>query len=314
VSVAGPMPTLWSGDGGAAALAGSRDLLAECQPPAVQLHTWAPAGTARDVRKLVPGVTLVVGVGVDGVAKECAEGRQSVESARRTLVGLAQRASDVGAVAICWNAEAQWKRAPNTEEKARLSALVTSTLAEVRTAHPSLEQWHTSYDHPHYHSAYPWADWLGRGSPVVVSLPQVYAAPKGDVLAHRGALPAREARALASWREAIRRGWIRPDAPEGTPEDLTDCDWRPYYQLHHVRASDTVAGSVRHPFAAFWALPSRADREGRNAFRALCDLHRRRLWRPGGVEALQRELGVTADGAYGPRTAAAARVRWEMSI
>lgn len=301
----GPMPTLWHGKGATQAFAGCRDLLRECQPPAVQLHTWEPARIASQVRALVPGVTLVVGVGIDGLARDVTTGIRSVDNGVAQLVTLARRAQDVGAVAICWNAEAGWKRPPSSPERARLASLIRQGLAAVAQLVPGVEQWHTAYDHPSYHSTYPWEAWLGPGSPIAASLPQVYAAPGGDVMAHRGALPAREARALASWRAAVRAGWIREDAPEGTTADLADCDWLPYYQLHHVRTADTVSSAVRHPLAALWALPTRSDDAGRLALRALCALHRGGWWGRGGIERFQASAGLTPDGVVGPRTLAA---------
>jgi len=179
--------------------------------------------------------------------------------------------------------------------------VIRAALGEVQSRWPALAQWHTSYDHPTYHSTYPWRAWLGEGSPVEVSLPQVYAAPAGGLMAHRGALPRREAAALASWAVAIRKGWIAPDDPSTPVRE--GVAWRPYYQLHHVTALDTIASALAHPLACFWALRSRSDDEGRLALRVLCGLWRRGLWN---VRAVQRAAGVRDDGVYGPVTHAAA--------
>lgn len=289
------------------ALARGEGLLTGTQPRAVELHTWRPDQYAPTVRRLVPGVELSVGVGVDDEARDVALGRQSVAAAVRELVtGPVQRAIDVGATSITWNAEAAWKRPPSSTEAGRLHALIRALLGETAARHPSLVQEHTAYDHPTYHSAYPWRAWLGAGSPVTASYAQVYAAPGGDLCAHRGALPAREARALASWASAVRAGWIRPDAPEETPDDAVDVDWHPYYQLHHVLAVDTVASALAHDRVALWAIPTRDDDAGHEALAVLCALDRADLW---DVRALQAAVGVAVDGRYGPETHAAT-VRW----
>lgn len=301
----GPCPTLWGSKGIASAWRDARDLLVRAQPPAVQLHTWEPGRVADDVRRAIPGVRVIVGVGIDGIARDVATGKLSVERGAAQMVMLARRASDVGAEAIVWNAEAGWKRPPSHPERARIVALVREGLAAVARTAPRLVQWHTAYDHPSYHSTYPWEAWLGPGSPVLASLPQVYAAPGDDTMAHRGALPAREARALASWAAAVRAGWVRPDEPEGSVGDLTDVDWHPYYQAHHVPARDTIAAAVGRHTVCLWAYPTRADEDGRRALLALCELRRRGHWTRDGVRTFQREAGLVADGVVGPRTLAA---------
>jgi hypothetical protein len=318
----GPIPTLWSGDGPVAALHLAADLLAECRPKYVQVHTGEPRLVAAPLRQLLPSVQLIVGVGVDGTAREVASGRKSVAWGVEHLVSFARAAMDVGAEAIVWNAEGCWKTPPNSEQRTRLSAVVRGALNEVHETMLGLAQWHTSYDHPSFHSTYNWSDWIGPGSPVVVSLPQVYAAGEGLAMAHRGALPWREAQALASWLAVVKAGWIRADIADGQPGDETDVDWRPYYQLHHVDAFDTVTCALQHPFAALWAIPSRCDRAGRNALRALCAMDRASDWLPGlekhngrtvatAVRLRQRALGVTDDGVYGAGTAKADGIAWE---
>lgn len=304
--LSGPIPTVWSSDGIGAAWSIAQDAVLAARPPAVQLHTWDPRGVADRVRVLLPSAALLVGAGIDGVARHVALGDWSVTQGVRVLTEIARRARDQGAVVIVWNAEAAWKRPPSTPERARLEQLITEALRAVSSTCPDLDQWHTAYDHPSLHGTYPWRAWLGEGSPISVSLPQVYAAPEGGLSAHRGALPRREAAALSSWAAAVRAGRIRPDAPDGTPGDLSDVDWRPYYQLHHVAAVDTVASALSHPLACLWALPTRADTAGREALAVLCAVHRTGLW--GDVRALQRTLGVADDGVYGPATHAAAVV------
>ena len=303
MTLRGPILTFWGGDGAEAEVRASEALLRAAQPRTVQLHTWTPETAARGVRLLVPGVRIVCGFGVDGLARDVAQGRSSVDDGVRAMLRLALRAVGVGADAVVWNAEAGWKRPPTSAEAQRLGELIRRGLGSVANVYPTLEQHHTAYDHPTYHSAYPWRAWLGEGSPVVASWPQVYAAPGDGLMAHRGALPAREARALNSWEAAIRAGWITPDDPETPVRE--GVQWRPYLQLHHVPAADTIAAALRYEGAMLWALRSRSDDDGRRAVAALCALDALGFWRPGGVEAFQRDRGLKVDGIAGPATLAA---------
>lgn len=296
----GPVATLWHGEGPDAAWTLGRSVLERARPRTVQIHSWSPSLVADSIRRALPDVQLVCGFGIDGIARDVAKGSLSVADGVRVFLRLAERAHVVGARAIKHNAEAAWKRPPNSIEKARLSELVRTALAEIAAKYPRLEQLHTAYDHPSYHSTYNWTDWLGAGSPIVASYPQVYAAPEGGLSAHRGALAAREARALASWGAAIRAGWIKPDDPSTALRE--GVQWRPYYQLHHVPARDTIASALQHESVALWAIPSRADRDGRAAFAALCELDRRGYWRADGLVAFQRDNGLKADGIAGPKT------------
>jgi hypothetical protein len=299
----GPLPTLWHPDGIDAAWSNARPLLERARPRTVQLHSWSPSLVADSIRRALPGVELVCGFGIDGIARDVAKGSVSVADGVRTFLRLAERATVVGARAVKWNAEAAWKRAPNSVERKRLSELVRTALAEVASRYPAIEQLHTAYDHPSFHSTYNWSDWLGTGSPIVASYAQVYAAPEGGLMAHRGALPAREARSLASWGAAIRAGWITPDDPSTAIRE--GVQWRPYYQLHHVPDRDTVSSALRHESCALWAIPARADRDGRAAFFALCELDRRGYWRPEGLRDFQRDNRLAVDGIFGNESARA---------
>ena len=299
----GPLPTLWHPDGIDAAWSSARPLLERAQPRTVQLHTWSPSLVADSIRRALPGVELVCGFGIDGIARDVAKGSRSVADGVRVFLRLAERAHVVGARAIKHNAEAAWKRPPNSIEKARLSELVRNALAEIAARYPTLEQLHTAYDHPSFHASYPWNDWLGTQSPILASYCQVYAAPGDELMAHRGALPAREARSLRSWGAAVRAGWIVPDDPSTAIRE--GVQWRPYYQLHHVPARDTVASALQHGSVALWAIPSRADRDGRAAFVALCELDRRGYWRPDGLRDFQRDNRLAVDGIFGTESARA---------
>jgi len=299
----GPVATLWHGEGPDAAWTLGRSVLERARPRTVQIHSWSPSLVADSIRRALPDVQLVCGFGIDGIARDVAKGSRSVADGVRVFLRLAERAHVVGARAIKHNAEAAWKRPPNSIEKARLSELVRNALAEIAARYPTLEQLHTAYDHPSFHSTYNWNDWLGAHSPIVASYAQVYAAPEGALMAHRGALPARESRSLASWSAAIRAGWIMPDDPSTAIRE--GVQWRPYYQLHHVPDRDTVSSALRHESCALWAIPARADRDGRAAFVALCELDRRGYWRPDGLRDFQRDNRLAVDGIFGNESARA---------
>jgi hypothetical protein len=303
VSLTGPVPTLWHSDGPEAAWAVGRALLTRARPRIVQVHSWSAQLVADEIRRALGEVELVCGFGIDSIARDVAKATVSVADGVRTMLRLAQRAHSVGAIAVMHNAEAAWKRAPNSAERKRLSELVRTALAEIAARFPALEQLHTAYDHPSFHASYNWNDWLGAHSPITASYCQVYAAPGDGLMAHRGALPAREARALRSWGAAVRAGWIVEDDPSTVLRE--GVEWQPYYQLHHVPTRDTVASALQHESAALWAVPSRVDRDGRLAFVALCELARRGYWRPDGLVAFQRDNGLEDDNVLGPMTARA---------
>lgn len=299
----GPIPTLWHSDGPEAAWLSGRSLLEKARPRALTIHSWSPHLVADAVRRALGASTsLIVGIGVDGIARDVAKGRMSVSGGIKQFVELARRAVACGAVALEHNAEAHYKRPPTSPERALLRDLIRGALREIASRFPTLAQWHTAYDHPSYHATYPWEAWLGTGSPIVASFPQVYAAPGDGLMAHRGALQRREARAIESWKAAARAGWISTD--DSNTEHVEGVAWRPYYQAHGVPMRDTVASALRHECAAFWAVPSRCDRDGRSALLALCELDRRGLWREDGLREFQRIAGLEPDGIYGPLTEA----------
>lgn len=302
-ALTGPVPTLWHPDGIDAAWSSARPLLERARPRTVQLHSWSPSLVADSIRRALGDVGLVCGFGIDSIARDVTKQRISVADGVRIFVRLAERATVAGARAVKWNAEAAWKRPPNSAESKLLTELVRTGLAEVAAKYSTLEQLHTAYDHPSFHSTYNWSDWLGAGSPIVASYAQVYAAPEGGLMAHRGALPARETRSLASWGAAIRAGWIKADDPSTAIRE--GVQWRPYYQLHHVPDRDTVSSALQHESCALWAIPARADRDGRAAFVALCELDRRGYWRPEGLRDFQRDNGLTVDGIFGSESARA---------
>jgi hypothetical protein len=298
--------TLWHGAGLAAAVSDARavSLLREARPEIVQLHSaptgykrWG-AGAVRTVREALPGARLWFGVGCDGWARDVASNKRSVAEVVAVFIDVAKRAVDAGAELIVWNAEGAYK-----DPRVVSSGLARAIVATCAARFPALPQGHTAYDHPTYHSGYDWRGWLGPGSPVVLALPQVYAAGDTEAAGYkphvRGRLPAREARALASWKTAVRNGWIKPDVEPDVPDDL---DWRPYLQIHHVSVADTVRALCQYDVAAAWAAPTRMDAEGRLSVVAACEMRRRGFVGPGAVRRFQSSVGLVADDVCGPRT------------
>jgi hypothetical protein len=256
------------------------------------MHTWDPeAGRTLDkIRKAIPGVKIILGFGVDGIAKHVAQGTWGVTKGISAMTGLHTKAREVGAHAVVWNAEGGWKSAPNTEQRTRILALVNGALEVMAERAWDMPIWHTAYDHPASHSSYPWEAWLGKESPVSVSFCQVYAGAGEKVMAHRGKLAGREAASLASWEVAVKKGWV----------DTREVLWQPYYQLHHVPAFDTIRQGVKHKDVCLWAVPSRFDQEGTLALRGLLEIES-----AGGIVPWQLSQGLAGDGAFGPLSAKA---------
>jgi hypothetical protein len=181
----------------------------------VQIHSWSAQLVADKIRASLGEVEIVCGFGLDSIAREVAKGRVSVRDGVRTMLRLAERAHSIGAVAITHNAEGSWKRPPSSAERARLSELVRGALGEIAARFPRLEQWHTAYDHPTFHSTYNWNDWLGRPlSHHRVVLPGVRGAGRWADGASRGASGAGGARV-----EFVGRGRARGVDRRGRPVD-----------------------------------------------------------------------------------------------
>lgn len=302
----GLVPTIYDGNRGAAVgFHAVLPLLKRARPEAIQLHTWSITTAAKAVRTAFPGIHLIAGFGIDGIARKVVNKQITVAQAAKEFLKLADSAVQAGCLVVVWNAEVAYKAELESAARALIVAAVRAGLAAVAEKYPDLRQWMTSYDHPTYHTQYPWEAWLGKDSPILAALPQVYAAPLGEVMAQRGALRAREARAFSSWLTAIRKGWIRADAPDG-PEDMRDVDWLPYVQLHHVQTRDTVDLCTRYPLSFGWALPTRADDAGRDAFLVASALHRLGHHGPNAVQDFQRARLLAVDGKLGPLTIAAA--------
>ena len=156
----------------------------------------------------------------------------------------------------------------------------------------------TSFDHPGYHRL-AWSEILGESSPVVIHSPQVYASLGTDAtLASRASMRARVARVTSQWAAEVRRGVAPRYAPGGAA-------YRPYLQLHGVSLAATVGYAVEQAGVCLWAAPSRIDRDGERAVRALSALDLAGFWGAGAVERYQASKGLTAVGIVGAGTLAA---------
>ena len=291
------VPAIYSSGSTARAWATSR---ASCDgASAVMLHD-APradlAATAREV--LSTGSALWYGVGIDGWARDLRSGVRSRAQVSARAVQLARIARDHGAELVMWNGEAAWKLGSDPADD-RVRGALSEALAAVH-AQVGLPQGWTSFDHPLWHRI-AWREALGPDSPVVVHSRQVYASlGEGQGTASPADLKARAVRSSAQLSALVARGDVRPDLADGGAGSL------PYLQLHGVSAVATVGYALTQPGVALWALPTRSDAAGVEALRVLVACARAGLW---GVRALQGALSVPADGAYGPKTHAAA-VTW----
>lgn len=285
----------------------AREVLALARPEVVQLHT-APNGIkahfvtmAAKVRAELPGVRLWMGVGVDGWARNVADGSMTVTQVVEKFMESARIASDNGVELVKWNGEEAYKNA-----RVKRSGLARAIVDTCKDRFPWTVQGFTSYDHPTYH-AIDWKGFVGPGSPVAMAFAQVYAGGTVDLVKpHRVALPARKASALKSWATAVGRGEIEADVVPDV--DAQDLDWMPYQQSHGVAASDAINLACAYSHVAWWALPTRTDKNGRDAIIGSCRLRQLGYTGATAVADFQRATGLKVDGIAGPITLGALAV------
>lgn len=266
--------TLWHDDGLLPALAGARPLLEAARPPIVQLHAGPrelvahAADVAAAVRAAVPNVRLWVGAGCDGWLRGLHAGTVGRPEVIRRLLEAADTAQAIGAEAVVWDPESEWKVRPDESGE-----IASELLSLCNQRHPALTQGFTSFDGPVSiathggrwggHSSFPWRAWLGPDSPVALHLPQQYAAPEKGTASIGGA-KARRTLSGASIEAAVAKGWIRADlAPGGSNGGA-------YVQGHHVPTEGTLAIAEGRRWVAVWAAPTRIDADGEAAVRKLC--------------------------------------------
>lgn len=308
----GFVPCVYSGGGIALGLHRSLPLLARARPATVMLHS-GPDDLAlhgpkacNDLRAALPGVEIWLAIGCDfRLRQQRNAGRYDGRAVVSHLATIGDTAKTCGATVAMLDPEGEWK--PFTAKDRRVAdRTARDTLAEIHRRAPGLTLAFTSYDHPTLHSGFNWSGWL-QGTPITLAFAQVYAAAEEGQLSPRGALERRETRALASWKEAVSKGWIEPDIAPDDPalDPPDDLDWYPYLQLHGVPAVDTVREGVAHLMGAGWALTERMDEEGERALLAICELRRLGYWGRDAVQRFQSAMGLKVDGIAGPKTMAA---------
>jgi hypothetical protein len=288
--------TLWTGEGATKAFEdhAARALLDLARPQIIRLHT-GPTALASDGAKLTEKVRAAY---PDAEVWWALAGDAHGPDPTRVWVRAAQAAVAAGVGVLELNCEQAWKTRPRGTARRAVDA--------THAAAPSLALGHTAYDGPLSvvtsapgakpvrrwggHSVYPWQEFLGAGSPVAFSSPQVYWASAGGETKARGAGAERLRNHRASWAAAVRAGKIRADLPV-----------HGYLQSYGCRTDELVAVGEAFAVTSWWATPTRLRPEGVAAIHALAELHRRGQ----SVAAFQRAAGLVADGLCGPKTLAA---------
>jgi hypothetical protein len=291
-----PRVTIWSSDGATKAYDDKRTraLLDAARPPVITLHTGPLALAARGdklterVRRDYPGAAVWWAVTGDAHGPD--------PTVPWSL--CAQVAEELRVPVLEFNCESAWRKQSRPFGVARAALLAAKARA------PSVEFGHTAFDGPvnfpyrtlgpiklrwGYGESYDWRGFLGAGSPVQWSAPQVYAAGK-LTRGTRARLLDRFDKHTRSWAIAVRNGLVRPDVRR----DI-------YLQSHSSDTSGLVTLAETALTAAFWATPHRLDADGARAIRVLCELHRRGQ----SLREFQTSAGLAADRIAGPLTCAA---------
>lgn len=310
---------LWSGDQVTndgkrpgnlrAAFEDARDELLTIKPDGVCIHA-PPSGllargvdgvraldwVVREVRALLPGVRIWVGVGADGTVDDWRAARATQAQVLAPLREVAAVGALLGAEAIVWNCEAGWKYSPSDKRtRPELEQLARLVVAEVCARAPSAVHMLSSYDHVGYHMAMPWPGLISGALTTFTG--QCYVAVAGG--ARKGALRERIASAQASQDGARRSGKFQPRATF------------PSVQLYLTHPSELCAVLATEPLVLGWALPrvpegGRADNDGVRAAAAAVAIRRAVGTGPDAIRRFQASAAgkLTVDGDPGPLTRA----------
>lgn len=298
-----------------AAFEDARDELLIIKPDGVCIHA-SPSGllargadgvraldwVVREVRALLPGVRVWVGVGADGWVDDWRAGKATQAQVLTPLRDVALVCARLAVEAIVWNCEVGWKywagnsaKPGDKRTRAELEQLARLMVAEVCAAAPLVVHILSSYDHVGMHMAMPWRG-LVSGNLVLVT-GQNYVAVKGG--ARKGALRDRIASAQRSQDAARRTGQFQPRAVF------------PTVQLYLTHPGELCSVLVSEPIILGWALPrvpegGRADNDGVRAAAAAVAIRRAVGAGPDAVRRFQAAAGgaLTVDGDPGPRTQA----------
>lgn len=242
-----------------------RAVLDDVRPQIIQLHVdpivLATRGKrASDrLRSWYPGVEIWWGVPGDSHGPDPSA----------AWLRAYRAACDAGVTMLVLDPESAWKTRGKAREIAKRCMLTLANAKHTGTA-LGLTSFDTVSAVPYKdaagkqrywggHSAFPWREFLGPGSPIDAHFPQVYAAASTTV--GRGALQTRNRRSRLSLDTAIVKGTIRAPA-----QGLA---WHVYLQSHHTPTDDLVDVARTYAYACFWATPTRLDAAGKAAMETL---------------------------------------------
>lgn len=330
---------LWSGDArtntGAApgalraALEDARDELRAIRPDGVCIH-GAPSQLlgrgddgitalewcAREIRALLPGVRIWVGVGGDGWIGQLRAGNATRAQVMQPLQRVAVVARQLGAEAIVWDFETAWKHASGDKlSRLELDAFSRELMAALCALAPKCAHVVSSFDHVGFHMAMPWAALLDGN--VTGFTAQNYVAVAGES-APRGLLQARTVKASKSQDAARAQGKFPADDRDASGLDTShdDVDVFATVQLHGTDELDLAIALVKSPVIQSWSVPlvregGRADARGVRAAQVARVIRSAVGPGPGAIERYQAASGgaLKADGVLGPKTFAFALAR-----
>lgn len=263
---------------------------------------------AREIRALLPGVRLWVGVGGDGWAGDWRAGKATESQVLQPLQRVAAKCREVGAEAIVWNFETAWKHSPSDKQpRSALEALARKMMALLCALAPLCIHVVSSFDHVGFHMAVPFAALLDGN--VAAFTEQTYVAVAGTPT--KGVLSGRIASAHASQDAARRQGKFPADSTsaDGTDDSYDDVDVFGTVQLYGTDVTDLTRELVEQPLVQSWSVPlvregGRADEGGIEAARAARAIRNVVGTGKGAVRRYQQWAGLTADGVPGPKTRA----------
>jgi hypothetical protein len=329
----------WAGDGrtnaGAApgalraALEDARDELLAIRPDGVCVH-GAPSQLlsrgddgltaiewcAPEIRALLPGVRIWVGVGGDGWIGQLRAGKATRAQVMQPLQRVAALARQLGAESIVWNFESQWKHASGDKlTLADLDAFSRELMESLCALAPKCAHIVSSFDHVGFHMAMPWAALLDGN--VTGFTAQNYVAVAGDS-APRGLLQARIVKASKSQDAARAQGKFPADerGTDGVDTSHNDVDVFSTVQLHGTDEIDLANALVNASVIQSWSVPlvregGRADARGVRAAQVARVIRNAVGPGDGAIARFQAASGgaLKADGVLGPKTFAFALAR-----
>lgn len=271
---------------------------------------------AREIRALLPGVRLWVGVGGDGWIGQWRSGKATSAQVQQPLQRVAALARSAGAEAIVWDFESEWKHAgSDARARAELESLARTLMANLTQIAPKCVHVVSSFDHVGFHMAMPF-DALLSGN-VAAFTAQNYVAVAGET-APRGLLRARITKASASQDAARKQAKFPADERDASGLDTShdDVDVFSTVQLHGTDPQDLAAVIAESPLVLSWSVPrvregGRADDRGIEAARVARVMRALVGAGPGAVRRYQASTqgALTVDGQLGPRTFAHALAR-----